>query len=505
MKPACITPPGRLAAVALAAVLAGCSFVPAYQQPAAPVASQWPTVGGADPAGATRSAADLPWQDFVQDHALRELVALALHNNRDLRVALQNIEQARAQYQIRRADQLPNLAGSLTGQRQAPNANANADGQPKVSSLYSVGVGVSAWELDFFGRVAALKDVALSNFLATEEALKATQMSLVANVITTGLQLKTDTELLGLAERTLATRQQSLDLIQLRFDHGASSALDLQLAQSQIAAAQAARAQQQRRRAQDINLRTLLVGQALPEHLLPTVPAAAPPGPPPELTQAAPVPAPVAALPAFAAVPAGLPSDLLLRRPDIRAAEQQLIGANANIGAARANFFPRISLTASLGRVSTDLDGLLGSGGFGAWSFAPAINLPLFDSGRNQANLKVAEAGRAIAVAQYEKAIQTAFREAADALAGRATLDAQLTALQAQATAERERYRLTELRYRNGVASHLDLLDAQRSLFAIEQALAQGQLAERSNEVLLYKALGGGWSEPAPAATGTAG
>ena len=207
------------------------------------------------------------------------------------------------------------------------------------------------------------------------------------------------------------------------------------------------------------------------------------------------VPAPVAALPAFAAVPAGLPSDLLLRRPDIRAAEQQLIGANANIGAARASFFPRISLTASLGRVSTDLDGLLGSGGTGAWSFAPSITLPIFDGGRNQANLDVAKAGRAIAVAQYEKAIQSAFREVADALAGRGTLMAQLDALQAQATAERERYRLTDLRYRNGVASHLDLLDAQRSLFAIEQALAQGQLAERSNEVLLYKALGGGWTE----------
>ena len=505
MKPVSIPSPGRLATLALAALLAGCSFVPPYQQPAAPIASQWPSPTGADPAGAARAAANLPWQDFVQDAALRELVALALQNNRDLRVAVQNIEQARAQYQIRRADQLPTLAGALTEQRSVPNASADANGQPKVSSLYSLGVGISSWELDFFGRVAALKDVALSNYLATEEALKATQMSLIANVITTGLQLKTDTELLGLAERTLATRQQSLDLIQLRFDHGASSALDLQLAQSQVANAQAARAQQQRLRAQDINGLALLVGQPLPEHLLPTVPDAAPPGPPPELAQPAPVPAPVAALPAFAAVPAGLPSDLLLRRPDSRAAEQQLIGAHANIGAARASFFPRITLTASLGRVSTDLDGLLGSGGFGAWSFAPAINLPLFDSGRNQANLKVAEAGRAMAVAQYEKAVQTAFREAADALAGRATLAAQLDALQAQATAERERYRLTELRYRNGVASHLDLLDAQRSLFAIEQALAQGQLAERSNEVQLYKALGGGWSEPTPGSMGTAG
>ena len=498
MKPVSIPLPGRLGALALAAALAGCSFVPTYEQPAAPVASQWPAARGAEPAGATRSAAELPWQDFVQDAALRALVELALVNNRDLRVAVQNIEQARAQYQIRRADQAPTLAGSASGTRSAPNQMA-VFGGPRVSSIYTVGVGVSGWELDFFGRVAALKDVALANYLATEEALKSTQMSLIASVITTALQLKTDTELLGLAERTLATRQQSLDLIRLRFDHGASSALDLQLAQSLIASAQAARAQQQRLRAQDINLLTLLVGQPLPERLLPAVPAAPVPAPQPELAQAAAVPAPVAALPAFAPVPAGLPSDLLLRRPDIRAAEQQLIGANANIGAARANFFPRITLTASLGRVSTDLDGLLGTHGSGAWSFGPAISLPIFDRGRNQANLDAAQAARAAAVAQYEKAIQSAFRDAADALAGRATLAAQRQALQAQATAERERYRLTDLRYRNGVASHLDLLDAQRSLFAVEQALAQGQLAERSNEVLLYKALGGGWTELAPA------
>ena len=495
MKPASITPPGRLAALALAAMLAGCSFIPPYQQPAAPVASQWPAPSGADPTDATRAAADLPWQDFVQDPALRELVELALQNNRDLRVAVQNIEQARAQYQIQRAAQLPALTGSLSEQRTVPNANADANGQPKVSSLYTLGVGISSWELDFFGRVAALKDVALSSYLATEEALKTTQMSLIANVITAGLQLKSDTELLGLAERTLATREQSLQLTQLRLDNGAATALDQQLAQSQVANAQAARAQQQRLRAQDINALTLLVGQPLPERLLPAVPAAAAPAPQPDLAQMASVPAPVAALPAFAPVPAGLPSDLLLRRPDIRAAEQQLIGANANIGAARANFFPRITLTASVGRVSTDLDGLLGSGGTGAWTFAPSISLPIFDGGRNQANLDVAKAGRAIAVAQYEKAIQSAFREVADALAGRATLMDQLDALQAQATSERERYRLTDLRYRNGVASHLDLLDAQRSLFSIEQALAQGQLAERSNEVLLYKALGGGWTE----------
>ena len=492
MTPACITHPTRLGALALAAALAGCSFVPTYEQPAAPVASQWPAVSGADPAGATRSAAELPWQDFVQDERLRALVELALQNNRDLRVAVQNIEQARAQYQIRRADQAPTLAGALSEQRSAPNPNAGSGG-PRVSSIYSVGVGISAWELDFFGRVAALKDVALANYLATEEALKSTQMSLIASVINTALQLKTDTELLGLAERTLATRQQSLDLIQLRFDHGASSALDLQLAQSLIANAQAARAQQQRLRAQDINLLTLLVGQPLPERLLPAVPAAPALAPPPELAQAGAVPAPVAALPAFAPVPAGLPSDLLLRRPDIRAAEQQLIGANANIGAARANFFPRITLTASLGRVSTDLDGLLGTHGSGAWSFGPAISLPIFDGGRNQANLDAAQAARAAAVAQYEKAIQTAFQEVSDGLTARKTYNDQLQAQRDFVQANQDYYRLAERRYRIGVDSNLTFLDAQRSLFSAQQSAISDRLSQLTSEVNLYKALGGGW------------
>ncbi|MCZ2441147.1 MAG: efflux transporter outer membrane subunit [Burkholderiales bacterium] len=469
----------RLGALALAAALAGCSLVPAYERPAAPVARDWPAATARSPAVAgERAAAELPWQDFVQDSSLRELIGMALAENRDLRVAVQAIEQARAQYRIRRADQMPTVSGALSGERSEPNASAGSDG-PKVNSLYMAGLGVAGWELDFFGRVAALKDAALAAYLASEEARKSAQISLVADVAATWLQLKTDTELLALAERTLATRQQSLSLVRLRFEHGASSALDLRQAESLVAAAQVARAQQQRLRAQDINLLTLLVGAPLPERLVPAQPA------------------PV--LPGFAPLPAGLPSDLLLHRPDIRAAEQQLIAANANIGVARANFFPRITLTASLGRVSTDLEGLLGSGGSGAWSFGPSLTLPIFDGGRNQANLEVAQAARAIAVAQYEKAIQSAFREVADALASRDTLDAQLAAMGEQARAERARVELVELRYRNGVASHLDLLDAQRSLFAVEQALVQAQLAQRVADVQLYKALGGGWSEPGAA------
>ena len=491
-----------LGAAVLAGSLAACSLVPTYERPAAPVTATWPDSAGAQIEGGI-AAADLPWQQFVHDAQLRELIAMAIENNRDLRVAVQNIEQARAQYQIRSADQFPTVGASASGTRSAPNP-MQALGGPSVSSNYTVGIGVAGWELDFFGRVAALKDVALANYLATEEARKAAQISLIAAVSSTWLQLKTDTELLLLTERTLGTREQSLRLTRLRFDNGASSALDMRLAESLAANAQATRAQQQRLRAQDINLLTLLVGQPIPERLIPPVPAVVTPEAPRSLSQPTAAVEPAAELPTFTEVPPGLPSDLLLRRPDIRAAEQQLIAANANIGAARANFFPRISLTGSLGRVSGDLDGLF-SAANRAWSFGPSISLPIFDMGRNQANLEAARAAREIAVAQYEKAIQTAFREAADALAGRATLADQLAALQAQAVAERDRFRLADLRYRNGIANYLDLLDAQRSLFAIEQSLAQVRLAQRANEVQLYKALGGGWTEyqapaPAPAA-----
>ena len=491
-----------VALAAAAALLAGCSLIPAYQRPAAPVAPQWPATAGALPEGGT-AAADLPWQDFVQDAQLRELISLALANNRDLRVAVQNIEAARAQYQIRRADQVPSFNATAGFSRSAPSALA-AFGAPRVSQAYSVGVAMASWEIDFFGRVDALKEQALAQYLATEEARKSAQISLVANVASAWLTLKTDTELLALAERTLGTRQQTLQLTKLRFDNGASSALDLRQAESLSATAAATRAQQQRLRAQDINLLTLLVGQAIPDNLIPLVPAVQTPPPSNDASQPTPLVQPAADLPGFAQVPAGLPSDLLLRRPDVRAAEEQLIAANANIGAARAAFFPRISLTASLGHSSRELDNLFQASSR-AWAFAPSLVLPIFDFGRNQANLDAARAQREIALANYEKAIQTAFREVADALAGRATLADQYGAMQAQAEADRDRFRLSDLRYRNGVSSYLDLLDAQRSLFTTEQTLAQVRLQQRANDVLLYKALGGGWTEPpAPAAAAAA-
>lgn len=455
----------RLGALTLAALaLTGCSFIPTYERPAAPVPAQFP----GQPANAVAAETELPWQQFVADARLRELITLALANNRDLRVATLNMEQVRAQYQIRRADQFPTLNLAASGSRR-PGDNGGD------SSSYSVGLALSSWEIDFFGRVASLKEAALAQYLASEEARRAVQTSLVASVASTWLSLQANEDLLALTQRTLKTREDSLRLTRLRFDNGATSALDLRLAESLTAAAQAAQAQQQRLRALDRNALTLLVGQAVPDALLTSAPLAS-------------------EQPLFGAVPAGLPSDLLARRADIRQAEQQLIAANASIGAARAAFFPRISLTAGFGSASSELSGLFKDGSWG-FSLAPQALLPIFDAGRNQAGLASAQAGRDIAVAQYEKTIQTAFREVADALAGRVTLGDQLRAQQAQATAEAERFRLSDLRYRNGVASFLDVLDAQRSLFAVEQSLALSQLALQQNQVALYTALGGGWQE----------
>ena len=449
----------RGAPLALAMALEGCmSLAPKYERPQAPVAASFPAATAAGEA-----AASIGWKRYFADARLQQLIDLALANNRDLRVAVLNIEQARAQYQIRRADQLPTVNLGVSGSR-VPGANDS------ITSTYSAGLVVSAFELDLFGRVRSLGDAAQAQFLATEEARRAVQISLVASVANAHLSLLADDELLALTMQTLRAREESLKLIQLKYDNGVVSKLDLQQGLSLVDSARVVLAQQQRQRAQDVNLLTLLVGQSLPD---------------------APAPAQTLASTALADLPAGLPSDLLTARPDIRAAEQQLIAANANIGAARANFFPRISLTGSAGSASSELSGLFKSGSFG-WTFAPQAILPLFDYGRNKANLGSAKAGRDIAVAQYEKSIQTAFREVSDALAGQATYGEQLRAQRAVADAEAERFKLSDLRYRSGAASYLDLLDAQRSLFAAQQAAVQANLQRLQNQVTLYRVLGGG-------------
>ena len=474
---------GTVFSAAFAFFLGGCvSLAPHYERPAAPISSQFPITGLAvlDPAVvapvSTGPAATIEWQNFFGDPKLKQLLDAALRNNRDLRIAVLNIEQARAQFQIKRADQFPTVNASLSGLRQ-PNPNGNGS----ISSVYTAGLGVTAYELDFFGRVASLKDTALSQYLATEEARKTAQISLIATVANTYLSLLADDELLVITQQTLSTREDSLRLGKLRFSSGVTSELDYRLAESQVEVARASLAQLVRQRALDENALTLLIGQPITSAI--------------DIT---PLPGKgLADLPVMPDVPAGLPSELLARRPDIRQAEQQLLAANANIGAARAAFYPRISLTTSVGTASSRLAGLFQGGAWG-WTLAPQLVLPIFDTGRNAAGLDSAKVMQSIAVAQYEKSIQTAFREVADALAGRATLGEQLRAQQAQASAEAVRFRLSDIRYQNGITSQLDLLDAQRSLFAARQMVVQTRLAQLQSQVTLYKALGGGWKEAEP-------
>jgi NodT family efflux transporter outer membrane factor (OMF) lipoprotein len=455
----------RIAPWVAAAWLAGCSMMPTYERPAAPVPGAWPYESA--PAGT--AAAELDWQAFFADARVRQLIATALRNNRDLRVAVLNIEQARAQYDIRRADRFPTVNAAVTGSR-----TPASDGG--TNSAYTAGLAVTAWEIDLFGRVASLSEAALAQYLGTEEGRKAAQVSLVASVANTWLALVADEELLALTRQTLTTREESLRLTRLRFENGAASELDFRQSQSLFEGARVALSQQQRQRAQDLNALALLLGEPVPADLQ--------------------APATLASV-ALPDLPAGMPSEVLARRPDVRQAEQQLIAANANIGAARAAFFPRISLTAGVGSASSQLSGLFKGGSWG-WTAAPQLLLPIFDAGRNNANLRSASVSRDIALAQYEKAIQSAFREVADSLAARATLGEQLQAQGNVAEAEAVRFRLSELRYNNGVSSYLDLLDAQRSLFAARQTLIQTRLAQLQNQVLLYRALGGGWSGPAP-------
>jgi len=457
----------QLASLTAILTLSGCSFIPTYERPAAPVAGTFaPELTSATASDrASRSAADTDWQDFFKDARLKRLIELSLQNNRDLRVAVLAIEQTRAQWQVRRADELPTVNAGFNGSRGPVASGA-------ITSTYTAGFSVTAYELDFFGRVRALSQAAQAQLLGSEEARKTVQISLIASVATTYLNLLADDELLRVTRDTLTTRQESMRLTQLKFDNEAASKIDLSQAQSLLEGAKVALAQITRQRAQDENALVLLVGQPLPADL--------------------PAGLAITAQGLITDLPAGVPSELLARRPDIRQAEQLLLANNANIGAARSAFFPRITLTGSAGVVSSDLDTLF-SNGTAAWTFVPQLLLPIFDFGRNQANLETSKVARDIAVAQYEKAIQTGFREVSDALAGRATLGEQLRAQNAQLAAEQTRMQLTDLRFKQGASNAFDVLDAQRSLFATQQAAVQVQVQQVQNLVTLYKVLGGGW------------
>ena len=457
------------AALAAAMLLAGCgSLIPTYRRPPAPIPAQLP--------GAAGEATVTPdWQAYYSDPRLRRLIALALDANRDLRLSVVAIEQARAQLGVRRADELPTVGVGAGATRQAAPAG-------RSTTVYSAGVTLSAFEIDLYGRLRSLSSAAEAQLAATAEARKAVQIGLIAAVASTYYQLQADAALIDVTRSALRTRDESLRLIRLRYDHGANSAFDLRQAESLSATARVALAQLTRQQAQDGNALALLLGAPAPADLPPALPLGAPG--------------------ALAPLPVGLPSEVLLNRPDVQQAEAQLIAANANIGAARAAFFPRISLTGSFGSVSSELSGLFSAGSF-AWGLAPQLLLPIFDAGRNRNNLALAQASRDAAVAQYEKSVQTAVREAADALAGRETLAEQLEAQRALAAAEASRFELADLRYRHGASSHLDVLDAQRALLGSQQAEVPTQAQVAQNAAQLYKVLGGGWAD-APAATAAA-
>ncbi len=489
-------------AIAMAALLslAACSLTPDYQRPALAVPDQLPVPSAAATASAPASkVSELPWATYFPDARLQGLIRQALDQNRDLRVAVLNIEQLRAAYQIQNADRFPTLSGVVSGTR-GPSSNPPND----ITTTVTGGVTVSAFELDLFGRVKALSEAAAAQVLASEEARKAAHISLVAAVANSYYALWADRWQLALAEQTLKTREESFKLLKLKFDHGVLNELDLRSSQSLVEAARVTRAQAQRQWAQDLNALNLLLGSTAPADLLPPVPQidAQAVGRSAD-TQAASQAVLATLWPGLSELPVGLSSEVLLQRPDIAQAEQQLIAANANIGAARAARFPRISLTASAGVVSDSLSGLFNDGRT-AWSFAPALSVPIFDAGRAKAGVAVAEVKRDIAVAQYDKAVQTAFKEVADALVARRSYAEQAEAQLAQAQAEAARLRLSTLRYDTGVASQLDLLDAQRALFNTQQALIAAQLARQQAHIGVYKALGGGWMAQQPDAASVA-
>ncbi|KRW69624.1 multidrug transporter [Pseudomonas sp. TTU2014-105ASC] len=465
-----------LLSLALMTALTGCSLIPDYQRPDAPVADDWPQGEAYQQGAAQASEQTLGWREFFRDPALQQLIEVALENNRDLRVAALNVDAYRALYRIQRADLLPAVSADGAGTRSRTPGDLSMSGEPAISSQYSATFGVS-WELDLFGRLRSLRDQALEEFFASEAAQRSTQISLIASVANAWLTLQADQALLQVTRDTLKTYEESFGLTQRSFDVGVASALELRQARSAVDSARVSIEQYTRLVAQDRNALTLLLGQNLPAGL--------PSGDGLERTQ-------------LAALPVGLPSDLLQQRPDILQAEYQLRAVNASIGAARAAFFPRISLTGAAGTASRELSGLF-DGGSGYWSFSPSISVPIFNAGQLRANVDYAQISKNIQVAQYEKAIQTAFREVADGLAAQATYTRQVQAQRDLLETSEDYYNLAERRYRTGVDSYLTLLDAQRQLFSVQQQLISDRLAQMTSEVNLFKALGGGWQETAQA------
>jgi len=459
-------------AIGVALVLGGCMLAPEYNRPEAPVPVELPSGAAYDgvhfPSEAP-SAAELSWQAFFTDARLQQIIAMALDNNRDLRIAALNVERARALYGIQRVELLPVMNVTGTGSKQGVPASLSYTGNRVTSEEYSVSLGAASWEIDLFGRIRSLKKRALQQYLATDEARRGTQIALVSGVANAYLTLAADRENLRLAQATLEAQQKAYNLIKMQYDAGVATELDLRRSQTQVDAATGDRARYTQLTAQGQNALNLLAGSPVPEELLPA-----------DLTQVIPL----------GEISAGLSSDVLLSRPDIIAAEHQLKAAYAFIGAARAAFFPRISLTATIGTASDQLSGLF-SADSDAWSFSPKIVMPIFDS-RTWFAYRVSKADRKIVLAQYEKAIQTVFREVADSLAVLGTVDQQVASQQAIVDSAQKIYELSDQRYMQGIDGYLSVLDAQRSLYAAQQGLTCLQLARRANQVRLYAVLGGG-------------
>jgi multidrug efflux system outer membrane protein len=455
-------------------LLVGCTLTPAYTRPEAPVPAAWPT----GPAYLeTEAAADKPpaneiqWREFFRDERLQKVIQTALDNNRDLLLAALNVQRARAVYGIRRADLYPALDATASGSRQRVPSDLSSNGQAEISKRYDVDLGVFSWEIDFFGRIRSLKDRALEEYLATEQARRSTQILIVSAVAEAYLALAADRENVKLAVTTFENQKNAFDIIRRRTEVGIGTELDLRQAQAQVEIARRNIALYTQLVAQDVNTLNLLTGtpSPVPQEVLPE-----------DLDSVKPL----------KKMSAGLSSEVLLLRPDILAAENRLKAANANIGAARAALFPRISLTTTVGTASSQLSGLFQSGST-TWTVAPLATAPIFDA-RLWSALDVTRADMQIAVVQYEKAIQSAFREVADALAVRGTVNDQLSAQQALVDALAETYRLTNARYTKGIDSYLAVLVTQRSLYAAQQVLVDLRLANLTSQVQLYAALGGG-------------
>jgi multidrug efflux system outer membrane protein len=484
------------------AILGACTLMPHYTRPHSPVPNRWPadTATGTTEAGAavdhggTRAPAvrgtEIGWNDFFEDPRLKRLIRIALDNNRNLRVAVLNVEASEAQFRVQRGNLFPAISangselaerfpsngalslGSLGGSQS--NLAVPTGGTASTFHYFSAGIGFTNYELDLFGRQRSLTSEAFEQYLAQAESRRSTQISLVSEVATDYFAVLADEALVELTEQTLKSETESYDLTRAMYESDTTTLLSLRQAESSVDAARASRSQYQRRLAQDRHALTLVLGEEIPTDLSSGVSLE-------DEHQ-------------LADLGPDLPSDLLTRRPDILGAEHTLRAANADIGAARAAFFPSIQLTASGGTASGRLQNLFKPGS-ATWSFTPTITLPIFTGGRNKANLDLAHVEKNVAIAQYELAIQTAFREVSDALSARGTYLEQLEAQKALVAADSDAYRLAQLRFRQGVDSYLATLDAQRSLYAAQQALVSLREAELANEVTLYKVLGGGWQE----------